>query len=423
MASWDLRSLWQTLVYFEAVPLLTQLRQLQGRIITPHHHFMNQTILVIGGVDHLSQRVIKQLWQKGYQPRLLVADPELAIAQQLFPQGVDIVSGDLNNLPASIWQQVRAVIYCPENVSQANLDRLVQLTNQHLPTSSDLEIFDFTATPPDIAPAWGAVDDVVMGGISSSSLQISSNCALFTGNISTENSGGFASIRTRNFEPALDLSNYQGISLRVRGDGKRYKLFLRTSAQWDGLGYAYSFDTNGSMGNMTNLRIPFSNLVPVMRAKTVPAAPPIDPSQIMALQIMLSKFEYDGHLNPNFRAGDFVLELFSIGAYGDRVLPQLIVVAPLTTTTGNLAQPLAGSLKPYTTLQMGVVVDRPGGQNLEFNLKELSTGSVSSEDLAELCVQLLNIPTACQQTINVQEIGHRGVNSWSNLVEKAVQSS
>jgi hypothetical protein len=71
---------------------------------------------------------------------------------------------------------------------------------------------------------------------------------------------------------------------------------------------------------------------------------------------------------------------------------------------------------------MGAVVDRPGGQNLEFDLKKTSNGSVSSEDLAELCVQLLNIPTACKQTINVQEIGQRGVNTWSNLVEKAVQS-
>jgi Complex I intermediate-associated protein 30 (CIA30) len=421
MALWDFRSFWQTLVYFEAVPLLKQIRQLQGREIATNHNFMKQAVLVIGGVGHLSQRVIKQLWQKGYQPRLLVSAAELSIAQQLFPQGVEIMSGDFTNLPPTIWQRVRAVIYCPETVQQKELDNIVQLTNQNLPTSSDLELFDFTDGRSAVAESWGAVDDVVMGGASVSGLQLTNNCATFTGSISTENSGGFASIRTRNFEPALDLSNYQGISLRVRGDGKRYKLFVRPGAQWDGLGYAYSFDTNTSMGNITNLRIPFSNLVPVMRAKTVPDSPPIDPSSIASFQIMLSKFEYDGNLNPNFRAGEFALELFSIGAYGDRTLPQLIVVAPITTTIGNTTQPLAGSFKPYTTLQMGAVVDRPGGQNLEFDLQELSTGSVSSEDLAELCVQLLNIPTACNQTINVQEIGQRGVNTWSNLVDKAVQ--
>jgi hypothetical protein len=421
MALWDFRRFWQTLVYFEAVPLLPQLRQRSGQAPTTHPNLMNQAVLVIGGIHHLSQRVIKQLWQKGYQPRLLVDPIETQAAQRLFPQGVEIVSSTLASLPTSTWQRVSAVIYCPATVQQSELDALVQLTNQHLPISSDLELFDFTDARPQTIQAWGAIDDVVMGGVSASQLEISANCAVFTGSISTENSGGFASIRTRNFEPALDLSNYQGISLRVRGDGKRYKLFVRPGEQWDGLGYAYSFDTNSSMGNITNLRIPFSNLVPVMRAKTVPNSPPLDPSHIASLQIMLSKFEYDGGLNPNFRAGEFALELFSIGAYGDRILPQLIVVAPLNATVGNTTQPLAGSFKPYTRLQMGAVEDRPGGHNLDFDLKKPATGAVSSEDLAELCVQLLHIPTACNQTINVQELGQLGVNTWSSLVEKAVR--
>lgn len=34
-----------------------------------------------------------------------------------------------------------------------------------------------------------------------------------------------------------------------------------------------------------------------------------------AFQVMLSKFEYDGGLNPNFREGDFSLTLSSIEAY------------------------------------------------------------------------------------------------------------
>lgn len=422
MALWDFRSFWRTLVYFDAVPLLPQLRQLSGQAPAPNINFMNQAVLVIGGIHHLSQRIIKQLWQHGYQPRLLVDAAETKAAQSIFPQGVEIISGHLTALPPSAWQRVAAVIYCPATVQQSELDALVRLTNQHLPIASDLELFDFTDGRPENIQAWGAIDDVVMGGVSASNLQMGSNCAVFTGNISTENSGGFASIRTRNFEPALNLSNYQGLSLRLRGDGKRYKFFVRPGTQWDGLGYAYSFDTNRSMGNITNLRIPFSNLVPVQRAKTVPDAPPLDPSNIASLQIMLSKFEYDGGLNPNFRAGEFALELFSIGAYGDRLLPQLIIVAPGNSTVGNTTEPLAGSFKPYTRLHMAAVEDRPGGQTLDFDLKKPATGTVSSEDLAELCVQLLNIPTACNQTINVQELGQRGVNTWSNLVDKAVQS-
>ncbi|MHC5832301.1 MAG: CIA30 family protein, partial [Nostoc sp.] len=88
-----------------------------------------------------------------------------------------------------------------------------------------------------------ALDDVVMGGVSASNIQLVENTALFAGNVSTANSGGFASVRTKNFDPPFNLSDYQGVKLRVKGDGQRYKIFLRTDTKWDGIGYSYSFDT------------------------------------------------------------------------------------------------------------------------------------------------------------------------------------
>ncbi len=50
-------------------------------------------------------------------------------------------------------------------------------------------------------------------------------------------------MRTRNIEPALDLSPYEGLELRLKGDGLRYKLIIRTENAWDGIGYTASFDT------------------------------------------------------------------------------------------------------------------------------------------------------------------------------------
>ncbi len=41
--------------------------------------------------------------------------------------------------------------------------------------------------------------------------------------VSEGGGGGFASVRTKNFEPALDLGAYEGLELRIRGDGQRYK--------------------------------------------------------------------------------------------------------------------------------------------------------------------------------------------------------
>ncbi len=179
--------------------------------------------------------------------------------------------------------------------------------------SSELCIFNFSQPSADLLKVWGALDDVVMGGVSESQLQITAGAARFTGNVSIANSGGFASVRTRNFQPPLDLSSYAGIALRVRGDGKRYKFLIRTDDRWDGVGYAYSFDTTPE--TWLTIKIPFSQVTAVSRAKTVPNAPAITPSQIYSFQLMLSKFEYDGALNPQFAPGRFDLEIESICAY------------------------------------------------------------------------------------------------------------
>jgi hypothetical protein len=384
---------------------------------------ISQTVLVIGGLHHLSQRVVKQLWQKGYQPRLVIDAAELSLTKSIFPQGLELVIGSATNLTSEDWQGVQSVIYCPAKVNQQELDAFVRLANPKLPNSNNRELFDFSepdSSAQDLLNAWMAVNDGVMGGVSDSSLQIVHGRAFFKGNVSIDRGGGFASIRTQNFNPPLDLSNYQGISLKVRGSGamQRYKLFLRPSEQWDGISYGYSFDTNAN--SFTDLRIPFSNLMPVKRAKIVNDAPPLERRQVSSMQIMLSKFEYDGGLNPSFRPGEFELELCSIGAYGDRTLPQLIVVAPVVDTVGNLAQALAGSVRPHTLLQPGSVIDAPGGQELDFSLTNASSGAVSSPDLAELCVQLLNIPEACQRTINVQQYGQLGINNWSAMIDKAI---
>ncbi len=84
-------------------------------------------------------------------------------------------------------------------------------------------LFDFTQPLPAIDDMWGVLDDVVMGGASQSEFRLVEGMALFTGTVSTANSGGFTSVRTRNITPPLDLSSATGIALHIRGDGKRYK--------------------------------------------------------------------------------------------------------------------------------------------------------------------------------------------------------
>lgn len=183
----------------------------------------------------------------------------------------------------------------------------IDMTNRQI-------ILDFTHADQPIAHLWGALDDVVMGGVSESTVEQIEGAAVFSGRVSTANSGGFASVRTRNFEPPLDLSGRMGIELRVKGDGQRYKFFVRTETRWDGVAHCYSFDT--TPGEWITVQMPFDHFVPVFRAKTVPDAP-LNLSRVYSFQLMLSKFEYNGALNPHFSPGRFTLCLQSIAAYGD----------------------------------------------------------------------------------------------------------
>ncbi len=178
------------------------------------------------------------------------------------------------------------------------------------PQLHDGVLFDFTQNSPDPLTLWGALDDVVMGGVSQSRLEPGDQSLRFTGLVSTDNAGGFVSVRTRNFDPPLNLATYRGLCLRVRGDGQRYKFFLRDQPGWDAIAYGYSFDTIAA--EWITVTIPFAQLTPLFRAKSQPQAPPLNPARICSLQLMLSKFEYDKLLNPHFTPGQFSLELEKI---------------------------------------------------------------------------------------------------------------
>lgn len=181
------------------------------------------------------------------------------------------------------------------------------------PTPEGPNMFDFSQATEDQVACWGALDDVVMGGVSQSQFTLTEGVGRFTGVVSTDNSGGFASIRTRNFDPPLNLSGFQGLVLRVRGDGQRYKFFLRDSPGWDAIAYGYAFNTTA--GEWLSIPIPFSQLTPVFRAKRQPQAPALNPATICSCQLMLSKFEYDRELNPHFKPGSFYLDIATIRAF------------------------------------------------------------------------------------------------------------
>jgi hypothetical protein len=52
----------------------------------------------------------------------------------------------------------------------------------------------------------------------------------FAGAVSAAHGGGFASARSRDADPPWDLRTFDGVRLRVRGDGQRYKCARRARA-------------------------------------------------------------------------------------------------------------------------------------------------------------------------------------------------
>jgi NADH dehydrogenase [ubiquinone] 1 alpha subcomplex assembly factor 1 len=161
-------------------------------------------------------------------------------------------------------------------------------------------IFDFAGQ--DLADYWLVVNDGVMGGVSESQLVFTPNgTALFRGNVSLDNNGGFASVRT--YPADLQLDSYEGLILRLKGDGQKYKLRLRTGNYMDRIAYQATFQTQPNQ--WLELKIPFDQTVPVYRGYVIRDAPPLDSASITQIGFMIS----------DKQTGAFELEIDSIKAY------------------------------------------------------------------------------------------------------------
>jgi len=135
------------------------------------------------------------------------------------------------------------------------------------------------------AAPWYAVDDVVMGGVSRSGFDLPEpGIARFSGRVSLENGGGFASVRT----PPRDwgTAGATAFVLRVRGDGRSYKLTVRTGDGFDGVQYQARFAPPA--GEWTEVRLPIASFVPTFRGRTLAGVPPLDPAEVRALGFMVS---------------------------------------------------------------------------------------------------------------------------------------
>ena len=138
---------------------------------------------------------------------------------------------------------------------------------------------------PTSGPRWRVVNDGVMGGLSQSQMNLTAEqTGVFQGTVSLENNGGFASVRTEPFD--FHLTEFRGLELRVRGDGKRYQLRLRTDRNWDGIAYRATFETVER--EWTTIRLDFQDCIPSFRGRPVTSAPVLDPARIRQIGFLIS---------------------------------------------------------------------------------------------------------------------------------------
>jgi monofunctional biosynthetic peptidoglycan transglycosylase len=160
-------------------------------------------------------------------------------------------------------------------------------------------LFEFTGADP--SPEWSATNDTVMGGVSKGKAKLTMEGMDFSGYLSLENNGGFASVHMR---VDLDLSDYSGIRLKVLGDGRIYQLRFESDAlhrqRWP-VNFCGDFETVD--GEWTEVFISFSELSQTWRGRRL-SGHSFSKDEIRRVAFMLA----DG------QAGDFALKVAWIHA-------------------------------------------------------------------------------------------------------------
>jgi NADH dehydrogenase [ubiquinone] 1 alpha subcomplex assembly factor 1 len=151
---------------------------------------------------------------------------------------------------------------------------------------------------------WGTVHDTVMGGRSSGRiLYTQEETMLFKGNVSLENNGGFASIRSRGSLPQLALDS-DGLEIKIKGSGREYYFSCthKQIALWGG-GYWQKFKTKKD--EWLTIQLPWENFIPRNYGMKMNNLPKMSPKDLAGLGIYM----YDK------KSGPFELEIDYIQTY------------------------------------------------------------------------------------------------------------
>jgi len=130
--------------------------------------------------------------------------------------------------------------------------------------------------------AWYVVNDNVMGGVSQGGWMASDEgFGVFAGRLSMRNNGGFSSVRTR--VPTASLAGYDGIEMRVRGDGRRYAMLASMDNSQGSWQYAFT-----APEEWETVRVPFEQMALSIRGWRPNSYPPINGRRVQTLGFIIS---------------------------------------------------------------------------------------------------------------------------------------
>jgi monofunctional biosynthetic peptidoglycan transglycosylase len=154
---------------------------------------------------------------------------------------------------------------------------------QALAEKSLQPLLDFVG--PDAAQKWQAVNDGVMGGVSEGRFKITADKTMeFSGRLSLDNNGGFASVRTKPTD--FDIKSGDALVVRVKGDGREYVLNIYTKSRR--MAFSYRAPLPTTRDEWTEVSVPLGEFIPTAFGNRVKGMGPVEPDQINSLGFMLS---------------------------------------------------------------------------------------------------------------------------------------
>ncbi|MFK7979887.1 MAG: CIA30 family protein [Saprospiraceae bacterium] len=133
--------------------------------------------------------------------------------------------------------------------------------------------------------SWRIINDGVMGGISSSKMDLLPNGkGQFSGMVSLENNGGFAS--TRGILSNKPTKPFTKVKIRVKGDGKKYSFRIRTRDNFAGVSYKMDFVTKDA--EWSEIILPLADFIPTWRGRQLRDIPPINSLNVQQIGFLIS---------------------------------------------------------------------------------------------------------------------------------------